>query len=310
LDELDIRIVRELAQGRHEGLAWGEINPSYREIGMKLGVSRETVRDRVEKMSRSGFLKVFPIQVNPSLLGLKLGALAVDVPNTTRKVELLEELSLVDGMVLVVTHVGGMIGMSFYYEDEKARDKKIRLIVSISGGKMWKFTAQQVPRCGIVLSPRDWQIVAALQRRKMRATSKIAAELGVSVRTLKRRTKRMIDGMAISTIVSTAEGFMGAGVIGNLQVEYSSAKARPETERDLLHELDSRLIFAGLWESFSLFTLVLPSIPAASQILEKVRRAKGVAQARLDLIEERVEVYSTLMECVERKLKNSTPRAT
>lgn len=309
MDDVDVRIMRELAQGRHEGLAWGEIDPSYREIARNIGVSRETVRDRVEKMSSTGFLRVFPVQVNPSLLGLKMGALSIDVPQTVQKAELVKQLSLVEGMVLVVTHISGMLGLSFYYEDDNALEKKISLIVGISGGKLWQFTVQQIPPCNVALSPKDWQVVSALQHRRKRSPGKIAGELGMSVRTLRRRTKRMIDGMAISTLVSSGERAMSGGVIGNLQVEYSSAGMRPDAERTLLRELDSHLIFAGLWASFSLFTLVLPSIPASSEVLEKVRRAEGVSRARLDLIEERVELYSALTECVDRKLKSITANA-
>ncbi len=237
MDELDIRILRELTHGRNVGLAWGEINPSYRGIGTKLGVSRETVRERAEKLSRSGFLKVFPVQVNPALLGLAMGALSVDPPQTAQKAELVEELSLIEGMLLVATHVSGMIGLSFYYEDERTLGKKIDLIARICGATKLKFTAIPYPPCSIALSTRDWQIVAALQRRRMRSAREIAKELGMSARTLKRRTKRMIDGMAISTIVSSETGALRGGVIGNLQVEYSSAKTRPETDRRMLEEL-------------------------------------------------------------------------
>ena len=304
MDELDIRIVRELTHGRNVGLAWGELNPSYGGIGTKLGVSRETVRERVEKMSKSGFLKVFPVQVNPALFGLKMGALSVDLPQAAQKTKLLKELSLLDGVILVATHLSGMIGVSFYYEDERALEKKISLIASICGAVKTRFTTIPFPPCSVALSARDWQIVAALQRRRIGPAGEIARELGISTRTLKRRTKRMIDGMAISTIVSSDSGALRGGVIGNLQVEYNSPKTRPETDRRLLQELDRQIIYFGLWSGFGLFTLVLPSIRAVAEVLDKVRVTKGVAQARLDLIEERVEVYSTLSEPVERRTQS------
>ena len=94
------------------------------------------------------------------------------------------------------------------------------------------------------------------------------------------------------------------GVMCNLTVDYDSAKTRPETDGRLLQELDRTMIYAGLWPGFVLYTLVLPNIRSASEILDKVRMTKGVAQARLDLIEERVEVYSTLNEPVERLMRS------
>jgi DNA-binding Lrp family transcriptional regulator len=304
LDELDIRIQRELTQGTQVGLAWGEINPSYRLLGKRLGVSRETIRKRVEEMSRSGFLRVFPVQVNPALLGLRMGALSVETPGGGSRVELRDKLALIDGMLIIADHVGGLLGLIFYYEDERSLEKKIQLISRICSATRYKFTSIPYPRCSVALTPGDWKIVAALQRRRVRRPTEIARELGISTRTLKRRTKRMIDGMAISTILSNDARALKGAVIGNLHVEHSPEQDRGETDRGLVRELDGRLMYVGLWTEFSLFTVILPSIPAASELLEKVRRTRGVATARLDLIEERIEVYSTLRERVEKKLED------
>lgn len=303
LDELDTRIVRELTQGGHVGLAWGDINPSYIKVSRKLGVSRETVRKRIEKMTKSGFLRAFPVQVHPSLLGLSIGNLSLEVPQDSNKEELLSELALVDGMILVATHVTNMVGVSFYYEDEQAKDRKVDLISRICNGTNGKFTRVPFPPCGIELSAKDWRIVAALQDRRDRPVHEIATVLGISTRTLKRRTKRMIDGFAIATMVSSDESKMSGGIIVNLIVEHGSERARTDTDSDLMKTLEPRLIYAGLWASFSLFTLVLPGITAAQETLEVVRGTSGVAQARLDLIEHRVEVYATFAERVKRKLK-------
>lgn len=304
MDELDIRILRELTQGGHEGLAWGEIDPSYRALSRKLGASVGTVRDRVVKMSSSGFLKVFPIQVNPALLGLYMGSLAVDVPHTSPKKELLEKLVLIDGMLIVATHVGTLIGLIFYYEDEKELERKIKLVEKVCGATGMKFTKIPYPRCSIKLSKRDWEVIRALQAVSPRSARFLSKRLGISARTLKRRTKRLIDGMAVSTILSIEAHALNTGVIGNILVTYNRKDVRADADRELLRALDSRLLFVGLWTDFSLFTAVLPSIHAASETLETVKNVGGVASARLDLMHDRVEVYSTLSEAVERKLKS------
>jgi DNA-binding Lrp family transcriptional regulator len=304
LDELDIRLLKELTHGANEGLAWGDIDPSYRRLGKRLGVSKGTVRNRLEGMSKSRFLKVFPVQVNPSLLGMKVGVLSLDVPVDVPRAELLEQLSLIDGVLLIAQHVGGMVGLSFYYEDEAELDKKVQLVTRICKATGRRFTETTYPPCALKLSVRDWKIMAALQRRRKETASEIAEELGISTRTLKRRTKRMIEGMAISTLISTDLRALRGAVVANLLVDYDPAVERSTTDRTLLRELDSNLIYAGLWTRFSIFTLVFQSIPLSSETLKKVRRMKGVVNARLDLLEERVEVYSTLAELVESKLKS------
>lgn len=302
LDALDIRIVRELTHGSHPGLAWGEISPSYGSLARKLGVSRDTVRKRLEKMSKTNFLRVFPVQVNPTLLGLKMGALSLDVPAGSES-GLIDKVSLVENVILIARHVGGMVGLTFYYSDDAAMRKKVQLIKRICGATATRFTEIPFPRCGVRLSPLDWKILAALQRRRSERVGEIARALGISSRTLRRRTKRMIDGMAIGTLVSSDVRALQGGVICNVQVEYSPRADRAETDGLLLRELDPHLIYAGLWTDFSLFTVVLGSVPESSEVLEGVKRLKGIANARLDIIEERAEVYSTLSEQVERRLK-------
>ncbi len=303
LDELDVSIVRELTHSNHEGIAWGELSPSYAMIAKKLACSRATIRERVERMWESGFLRTFPVQVNPSLLGLMMGAMALDVPPAARREEIVRKLSLVEGMLVIATHVGGLVGLILYYESELDLQRKEELIASLCGATSLRSTSMPYPRATVELSRRDWQIVSALQRAWPRHPGEIASELGVSTKTLKRRTKRMIEGMAISTVVSADLAAMRGGVVANLEVNHRAGASRAATDAALQADLERYVIYAGLWAEYSLLTLVLPSIPEGLRVLGKVRRAQGVSSARLDLLEDRVEVYSTLREQAERRLR-------
>lgn len=302
MDELDIGILRELTHGTHVGLAWGELRFSYGPVAKRLGVTSQTVRERVEKMLHSGFLRPFPVQVNPGLLGLSMGALAINRAQHGSKRDLMEKLSLIDGVILVATHVGNHVGLTFYYEDSARLEKKIKLIARICGTNDIEFTKIPYPNCGVELSKRDWEIIAALQRARARSAKEVAQELAISTRTLKRRVRRMMDGMAISTLISSDANAIRGAIIGNLIVKYDPEADRADTDRTLLAALDSKLIYAGLWTGFSLFAVVLPSIPSAAKVLSRVKEIYGVADAKIELLEDRLENYSTLNEYVERKL--------
>jgi len=303
LDRLDVKLVRELSQGRNVGLVWGDINPAYREMANRLGVSKETVRDRVEKMRSSGVLKVFPIQVNPELLGLDLGALLVDVPATASRRDLLGKLTLLEGILLTVSHVGSSIGMIFYYEDEPSLKKKIELISKICGATAADFTTIPHPHCTASLSTMDWKIVSALQKGRSGRASRISAELGISERTLRRRLKRLVDGWAVSTLISTDVAPLRGMVVANLMIHYTSQKLRQEADTRLLNDLDEYTFFPGLWTDYSVYSLFLPSIPEANRVLERAKETPGVKTARIELVEERMETYDALREQVERKLR-------
>jgi hypothetical protein len=94
-------------------------------------------------------------------------------------------------------------------------------------------------------------------------------------------------------------------VIANLEVTYVAGADRERTGEDLIRQLDSCLFYIGLWTSYSLLRLILPSIHAGSELLERVRRTRGVAGARLDFLQDRTEVYSTLREGVQRRLRDA-----
>ena len=303
MDSLDVKLVRELSQGRNVGLVWGDINPAYGEMAHRLGVSRETVRDRVEKMLTSGVLKVFPVQVNPGLLGLTMGAVTVDFPASARKADLVKNISLLEGILLIVSHVGSSFGIIFYYEDEASRRKKVELISRLGSATATETTSIPYPRCTVSLSETDWEIIAALQRNRRGQARRVAGELGISEKTLQRRLKRLIGGWAISTVISTDAGPLRGVVAANLMVHYTSPTQRSVADGRLLRDLDEYLFFPGLWTDFSVYSLFLPSIAEAMRVLERTRETPGVGDARIELVEQRVETYDVLREQVERKLR-------
>jgi DNA-binding Lrp family transcriptional regulator len=305
MDELDIRIVRELANSTGEGLIWGDLNPSYVSIATKLGHSAWTVRDRVEKLYKSGFLKGSPVQVNPHLLGLTMHGMSVDLPLSVSREDLVPKLASVEGVILVVTHVDGLVGLIVYCEDDSALKRRLDHVSAICGAPRVSHATIPFPPPTVRLSERDWQIVSRLQLGWPRRAAQVAAELGMSTKTLRRRMKRMADGMAISTIPSLDHEVL-RGVVGNLLVEHSPGRDRRETDRQLTRQLEPWLLLSGHWSAFSLFTVVFPSIGEGSRLLEMSRRTKGVAGARLGLIERRVEVYSTLRERVERRMRDAS----
>jgi DNA-binding Lrp family transcriptional regulator len=303
LDSLDIRLVRELSQARM-GLIWGDVSPAYRLIGRKLGVSKETVRERITKMKSSGFLRTFPIHANPNLFGLSLGALTFDVPASASKKDILHDLGLVEGVVTIVSHVGSMIGLVLFYEDEASRKKKVELISRISSATgQVDFTRVPYPECGVTMSRRDWEIVAALQGGGGRVSAETTRGLGFSDKTMRRRLKRMIDGRAIARFVSTDVRHLRGAVIADLVVYYTPGANRTAVDGGLLKDLDEVLFFPGLWSDHSVYSLILPSIPSAADILARVKANEGVRKARIELVEDRVELYEPFIEQVRKKLK-------
>ena len=113
---------------------------------------------------------------------------------------------------------------------------------------------------------------------------------------------RLVKNDVIFTLASTNVGAIREAVIASLVVEYDSPDVRPAIDRMLLELLDPYYFSTGPWESYGLFSLILPSIPKSREILETVRKTSGIMSARLELVEERYESYNYLYEAVDRKL--------
>jgi len=113
---------------------------------------------------------------------------------------------------------------------------------------------------------------------------------------------RMVNGGAIFTFPSANSDAIREAVMVDLVIEYENPKTRPEVDKKLLELLDPYYIFAGIWESHSVYSMIIPSIPSSRGILEGVRRVSGAGSARIELVEARYEFYDRLHEAVERKL--------
>ncbi|MDG7008412.1 MAG: Lrp/AsnC family transcriptional regulator [Nitrososphaerota archaeon] len=153
-------------------------------------------------MKSAGFLMPFLILVNPALLGVTMGALIVDIPPSAPKGRLLQELSLVDGMLLIVSLVGTTLGMVFWYEDEGSRRKKVELVSRVCSATAAEFASIPYPPCTVALSKLDWEIVEALQLGVGRFGCEVSEKLGISAKTLQTRVERMIEGRAVPRVIS------------------------------------------------------------------------------------------------------------
>ena len=102
---------------------------------------------------------------------------------------------------------------------------------------------------------------------------------------------RMVKGGVIFTLASVDVTAVREAVMAELVVEYESLGARLQVDRTLFELLDPYYFSTGMWESYSLFSMILPSVSKSKEILERVRRERGVSSARLELVDDRYEFY-------------------
>jgi len=288
MDRLDVAIVRSLFQGEFGAPMRGDLMLTSASIAKRLHVGNQTVRDRVKKMMDSGFLKPPPLFLNPEILGRQVGVLSFDIPAAANRAEIVQRIALMDGIIVVMSHVGGLLGVVFYY-DETSMERRIGFFSRMVGVDKYTFTQVPFPHFRLRLSKTDWKIIIGLKANTDRSYNGLAKELGLSGRTVKRRLDRLIRGGGVYAFPSADPKFLKQAVLTSLVVDYSPSAVRKEVDRRLVAEFDESLFFAGLWTSYSVLALILPSVQASREAVERARRVNGVEKARIDIVEDRVE---------------------
>lgn len=307
MDKLDVRIVRELLQGEPSLSLWPEratAKPALAFLSRKLRVAESTVRKRYERLS--GFVSGWSLMVNPSLLGVKWGALWLQVPANISKRDALEKLALMDDVLVIVNYASRCIACVFLYPDGTRIETKAKQIQRLLDCVESLWTDIPVPPCEAELSRSDARIILSRGADLTKSNRDVAEELGVSSRTIKRRLLRLVEARAVWPQATLNVGALEGRVYADLLLECRDPDARTATEAEILGLVDDYLFFHARFVGLSQFSLMLPGVPAAGTLLDRVTRLGGVRMARFDFVEEWIESYGRVGERLQRMMARRT----
>jgi DNA-binding Lrp family transcriptional regulator len=305
LDRLDISIIRELTQAQSILPARPGVKPSYREVARKIHASPGTVRNRIYSMYSDGVVKGSTVYVNPNLLGLSVGAFAADVSASESKQAVVERLKLVEGVLFIQDFHGTLVGIAFVCEDLRAIQKRLSLFKSIIGGDNGLFSRVPYPPCPTDLTKREWGLVARLSRGSFDTFASLARELGVTTVTLRRGIAKLVASRAILSVPTMDYQSIRGSVPADAIVRYTTPQARREAEGKVLQLVSDSLIYAGIWDEFGMYSMVLPNLASVKVLGSAIRKFSGVESARVELVDEHIDIASGLGEYVERRLGGS-----
>ncbi len=301
MDKLDIKILRELVQGQAYPYQT-DFRRSFREIGKKFQVDEDTVKNRVDRLRKLGLWEGSWLLVNPNLLGLSGVTFAFDVPPESKD-DLIPKLRLIEDVRLIKNYYGSLIGMHLCCESEQSIKKRVELVSRVSNTEKMLTASVPYPKCEISLSKTDWEIVRNIERNPRKSYSEISKELSVSSKTVKRRLERMVEGKALFVGWSAnLEAFEGA-ILADLRVIHDSQELRGEVDRKIISRLEDYLYYSGPWEGFSIFPLILPSVSKMQEIVKWAKEQRGVGNARIDILLERIVLFEQSSEALEKKFR-------
>jgi len=309
MDSLDVRIIREMLESNATSPLDANVRKSMSSIARRLDVDENTVKNRIQGLRRSGFLKGWWVAINPNLVGQKMAQIWFDVGKSSAKYDVIKKLSFIPGVAVIKDLFGPSLCVVFYYEGEQTLKKTTELISSLAGSSATTSANEPFPTCRITFSNDDLMIVRSLQKEPLKPYTDIARELGLSSRTVKRRVSRLAEGEAIYMIAELDPKFLSGGIVCGLLVFYDDSRGKYLVEKEIVPYLGDQLIFANL-EDFhhGYFAFIITSLAKAQQILNWALARKGVSSGRLDIVQEVISLYGVYEDQLE-KLQHSSAYA-
>jgi DNA-binding Lrp family transcriptional regulator len=251
----------------------------------------------------SGVLRGSSLLVNPNLLGLKYGALNIDVSPRLNKPDVISRLKGVEGVLYIHDFVGSFLWAGFAYEDDSALADKLKLMEEEAGSE-GAFSRIPYPPSTAALTRPEAELVLRLLRGRFESYGELAKELGISVRTLQRRLSRLTGEGTLFSLPSIDYRAITGSVPADLLVFFRDAEAARGSAERILAIVGDRLVFAALWDVVGMCSMILPSLAPMNDISEQVRQVDGVKATRVEIVRERIDQASVLGAYVEKWMKS------
>lgn len=317
VDTLDVRILRGLLRDKSLSPLSSDFRESLSALSRKLHADEATVRRRLKKFRDSGFLADWHLFVNPRLWGGGQVSVWLDVDPAVPKRDLVEAVRLVPGVILATATYDCLIAI-LEYDDERSVPRSVELLRRVASTTTSFVGRIPFPECTAALRARDWDLIRVLRRNPKRPYGELAAEAGLSDRTVRMKLSRLTGEGALfgwpSLNFRAAEG----GVCVHL-VAWYPGELKDEVDRTVTRHLEPYLWHVNhmmpyrsgdLWPCG--YDLLLPNIAAAREALTWMKDVSGVERARLCLREDNFNFWDSYDEILERKLSqlpSMLPRA-
>ncbi|HYK93770.1 MAG TPA: winged helix-turn-helix transcriptional regulator [Thermoplasmata archaeon] len=307
MDDLDFKIFKAI-DFRPFGPTSGDLsrlNPWV--IAKKVGADGATVKLRLDKMKRSGFIQYFQIYPNFRLLGLEAVSYEFDLPDVLGKSAVIEKCALVDGVIEIHNFIGPTICIDFVFADGQDEDRRLGLFRHLTGCPApEKFYERDMPPVDIELTPADWRIVKALRYNALKPLSEVAREIGLSPKTVRRRFERMANHGAV-IVVPVVDPSNVPHTITYVLLLYPTPTDRDSVVTQAVAELGSSTFLSRIAPPGNAFLcLAARTLAESEENLLRARRIPGMKDVKLLVLREIREYTKWLDSAIDRKISETS----
>jgi DNA-binding Lrp family transcriptional regulator len=213
MDVLDARILQQLGVEPFAGFGNRPKGLRATEVARALGRNVRLVQDRITRMEEGGVIAGYLMVPNPGHFGLGLTTLYVPTRGAADRAAM-QALSDLDGFVAAVAYLGQGICLSMSHDNQQELARRMQSASRLAGdvGPARPMYAHALPHVARNLTTLDWRIIAAFAADAKRTLNDVADEVGVTVKTLRSRLKRLRDEGSVDEIAnldfSRMEGIM------------------------------------------------------------------------------------------------------
>jgi DNA-binding Lrp family transcriptional regulator len=215
-----------------------------------------------------------------------------------------------DGVVGLYAFLGGVLCVMVTSRSPADLERKLRVLVGLAGeGKLAKFYDLTMPTVGRPLSNLDWRIIQALRGDAMKPLPKVAKDVGVSAKTVKRRFDQMSEEGSFFVTPqldpSQAEGVLlfylgfyfdsegGRGVVPAIHKAYDSVYISYDAPQNI--ELGSYALMVAA-----------NSMGEVEKLRKKGAQIRGVAKVAPWLFRDVQEKYDWIDEAIAERVKSTS----
>lgn len=219
MDGIDLAILRSMRVLPYTGIPHGPDALRPAESARSLGLGVDRVKDRVARMEASGVIQGYEIYPNLHHLGLGDVTLHAEVSGEAKQ-RVLQEAPLVEGVIGLYDYVGSHVCLQLLVRSPQDLERKTRLLMGILGlsKRPGIIKQENLPPPKRRLGNLDWRIIRAMRGQAKRPTTQIAAQIGVTPRTVRRRLERMSEGKDIDVVVEVDLGALPGAILYDLRV--------------------------------------------------------------------------------------------
>lgn len=279
-------------------------------IAKELRVDGKTVKLRIRRMEKIGFIKYYQIYPNYRLLGLEGEAAYIfEVRDMEAKYKAMEKVSLLDRVDYVFNFLGNALCVGFAYHDSKDHDKNLQLLEELTGcSSSLKFSEVKMPPIDITLNNIDWTIIRNLRHNAFKRLSQVADEIGVTTKTVTKRFEIMVSKNAfeISPVINPGRA---SDTITYAIIFFLEEDGRKDTVRRILDKFQSTCFLNYTPPTGHImlcnFCRTLGEIEDALLLAKSI---EGVSDARLFVPKELKEYSEWVDREIEKKIEETKHR--